>query len=202
MLMEAALRDRGYHPLRLKGSAMLEETKCQKIAKLKAAGKPACCDLVMDLFQAKVAEAVAGGVDAFVTDGIPRFTTKQADGLAAIAGRNGYVMRLRATRQLCELRIRRRVEEMLAANETPRPDDMDPEAVRNRLDAFDSSAPFLIRRLTTLHGFRIITATASDDLTPEEVHQQFVRQLWGRPSHIEDEEFATIGSFQRDLAAA
>jgi adenylate kinase family enzyme len=186
------LEQRGYRPTRLVSSEILERLGDSEIAATKDSGKPVCCDIVMPAFRREVEQAIHAGKDAIVVDGLPRYTEKQADGFAAaVADTRGscYVVRIRAARDLCERRIVQRAQEDIAAGRTPRADDLNPEAVHERLEKFFATEMRMLRRLNIFHRFRVVPTTASDERSADEVHADLVRQVWGIPSHMDEADF-------------
>jgi adenylate kinase family enzyme len=180
-LFEATLREKGYRPATLQMSTILDRTGNGQVRDLMVRGDPVPCGLLKPLFEEAMEQAIREGHDALIANGYPRYTNRQVDDFAELAQRYGcqtIIVRIRATPELCKGRIVRRAQEMLEQGQSPRPDDLNPEAVENRLRRYFNTRPYVSRRLLVHHRFPHVTVTANDALTKEQLHERIVRQMW------------------------
>lgn len=205
-LFEKTLRGREYVPRILTMSKILEKTGDRKVRELMDRGRPVPCAILKDLFEAAARAAVDDGCDALIGDGYPRYTPGQVDDFASIVrGLDSHtiIVRIRATRDLCVSRIVGRAQEMRAAGKEPRADDLDPEAVKTRLDHYFATEPIVTRRLFDHHQFPYVHATANPEVTKDELHQKLVRQIWpDAPRPTNNFVGAAPGHARQPLAAA
>ena len=204
-LFVRTLRARGFTPRVLTMSELLQETGDAQVRALMDKGKPVPCGLLKGPFETAMDAALREGCDAIVADGYPRYTAAQVDDFVDLA--QGFkcqtcVVRIRADRELCVRRITQRAQEMKAAGKNPRPDDLDPAAVNNRLELYFRTRPFVSRRLLHRHRLPHFTVTAKDELTAAQLHGKLVAQMWPDQGSARSDDWMLVGAGGRPIAVA